>query len=47
VWCLLVSLSSSLAMRELIGRRTAADLVSFHVKGRILASGKSGNFRFV
>jgi len=34
-------------MRELMGRRTAADLVSFKVKGRFLSRGKSGNFRFV
>jgi len=33
-------------MRELMGRRTAGDLVSFKVKGRLLSGGKSGTFMF-
>jgi len=34
-------------MRELIGRTSAADIVSFKVQGRLLSRGKSGNFKFV
>ena len=32
-------------MHELMGRRTAADLVSFKVKGRFLLKGKSGKLQ--
>jgi len=34
-------------MSELIGKWTAAGLVSFKVKGRFLSSGKWGNFKFL
>jgi len=46
VWCLFL-FQVVWQMRKQIGRQTAADLVSFKVKGRFLSMGKWENFKFI
>jgi len=46
VWCLFL-FQVVWQMHKQIGRQTAADLVSFKVKGRFLSRGKWGTFKFI